>query len=76
MNPITAWPITHALASVTVLAEDCTMADAWSTALMILGPDEGYEMAIEERLAALFIVTSGEAFIEKATPLFPNLAEL
>lgn len=75
IDPITAWPITHALASVTVLAEDCTMADAWSTALMILGPDEGYEMAIEEQLAALFIVTSGEAFIEKTTPLFPNLAE-
>ena len=72
IDPVKARPITHSVASVTVLTNDCTMADAWSTALMILGPDAGYQLALQEQLAALFIVKSGHTFIEKATPLFPN----
>ena len=72
IDPVTARPITHSLASVTILTNNCTMADAWSTALMILGPDAGYDLASEEQLAALFIVKSGDSFKENATPLFPN----
>ena len=72
IDPVAARPVTHSLASATVLTNNCTMADAWSTALMILGPRAGYDLAIEERLAALFIVKSGGTFTEKATPLFPS----
>ena len=44
----TGRPVTHGLASVSVIAPDCTTADALATALMVLGPDEG--LALAERL--------------------------
>jgi thiamine biosynthesis lipoprotein ApbE len=50
------------------------MADAFSTALMVLGPDEGMEAARRLRIAALFIERPpGEgAFIESQTPEFAS----
>ena len=38
IDPRTAAPVDHALASVTVVAESCMTADALATALMVLGP--------------------------------------
>jgi thiamine biosynthesis lipoprotein ApbE len=48
------------------------MADAFSTALMVLGPDEGMDAARRLGLAALFIVRPQGAgpFIESQTPEF------
>jgi len=55
IDPATGWPVGHRLASVTVLAEDCMQADAWATALLVLGPERGLELAEQLGLAALFI---------------------
>jgi len=55
IDPRTGAPVEHALASVTVVHRDCAAADAWATALMVLGPDEGLAVAEREGLAALFI---------------------
>lgn len=52
----TGRPIDHALASVSVLARDCTTADAWATALLVLGPEAGFELAQKQRLSAFFLV--------------------
>ena len=49
-------PVSHALASVTVVAESAMLADAWATALMVLGPDEGMKIAQTHGLACLFIM--------------------
>ncbi len=56
IDPRTARPITHALASVSVLAADCAHADAWATALNVLGPEAGLAKATELGLAALLVV--------------------
>ena len=40
--------MTHALASVSVVHRSVMLADAYATALMVLGPQEGYTLA--ERL--------------------------
>ena len=56
IDPRTRRPITHALASVSVLATDCAHADAWATALNVLGPDAGLAKANELGLAALVVV--------------------
>lgn len=70
IDPVTAHPITHNLASVTVVAGSCAEADAWATALNVLGPDEGFSKAIEQRLAAYFIVRDGERFSVNYTDEF------
>ncbi len=67
----TGRPIAHALASVSVIHESCMWADGYSTAIMALGPDDGYLLAEILKLPALFIIReAGGAFIERATPAF------
>ncbi len=56
IDPRTGAPIAHGLASVTVIAADCMHADALATALIVLGPNAGFELAQREQLAAHFIV--------------------
>ncbi|NQU21228.1 MAG: FAD:protein FMN transferase [Candidatus Nealsonbacteria bacterium] len=75
IDPRTGRPVTHRLASVTVLDASCTRADALATALMVLGPQEGYELAVREKLAVLMIVrtvtgSNDDGFVEKTTPAF------
>lgn len=55
IDPANAAPVAHALASVSVVAADCTQADAWSTALFVLGPRQGLATAERLGLAAHFV---------------------
>ena len=72
INPRTGKPIEHRLASVSVLHKECAWADAYATALNVLGPEEGYSLAERLGLAAVFIVRDEDGSItEKATPGFP-----
>ncbi|MDQ2696642.1 MAG: FAD:protein FMN transferase [Pseudomonadota bacterium] len=68
IDPRTGRPIRHTLASVTVLSDTAMRADGLATALMVLGPEEGYALALREKLAAYFIAKSPEGFVEKTTP--------
>jgi thiamine biosynthesis lipoprotein len=43
-------------------------ADAYATALMVLGADAGTDFAIKHELAALIRFRSGDAIVERATP--------
>ncbi len=71
IDPRTGRPIEHRLASVSVIATRCAVADAWATALNVLGPEAGLALARERDLAALMIVrTESGAFEERATPAF------
>ena len=74
IDPRTARPIAHGLASVTVLHREAAWADAWATALNVLGPDEGYLLAERESLAATFIVRDGDGFEARSTPALDALA--
>ncbi|CUJ97493.1 Thiamine biosynthesis lipoprotein ApbE precursor [Ruegeria denitrificans] len=63
IDPTTGRPITHRTTSVTVLAENAMMADAWATAMLALGQEKGLDLAEEYKLAVYFIsrdVTGGE----------------
>lgn len=55
MDPKRDMPLLDAPASVTVLAETCMMADAWATAMMVLGRKEGTALARSLGLSVLFI---------------------
>lgn len=60
------------LSSVTVLAPTGIEADALSTAIFVLGPDRGLELAASRPHVEAFLLTkNGEAI---ATPNFPKLA--
>ena len=74
IDPRTGKPITHKLASVSVIHEECALADAFATALMVLGPDEGYELALDHNLAVYLIIRDDtDKFKEIATPAFPSV---
>ena len=75
MHGRTGKPISHKLASVTVLAPECGRADALATALMVLGPEAGYDLALREGLSCLFIIKENAGFVEKATPGFDDLLQ-
>lgn len=65
IDPATGRPIEHTLASVTVLRDSCVLADAWATALNVLGPEKGMSLAEELKLPALFIVREPSGFVER-----------
>lgn len=54
LDPRTGAPVVNAVASVTVLHPSAMWADAWATALMVLGPVDGLALADDEGLAALW----------------------
>jgi FAD:protein FMN transferase len=70
IDPRTAEPITHPLASVTVIASECMQADALATALTVLGPDAGFDYAQRHDIAALFVVRTASGLSERMTPRF------
>ncbi len=73
IDPRTGLPVTHNLASVTVVAPTTMAADAWSTALMVLGPDHGLRLAEHLELAALFIVKTDGGLRESHTAPFGHV---
>ena len=75
INPKTGYPVQQELASVTVLAKNCMTADAWATAFMVLGYKKGYDLAIANNLAVLFLLKEGEEFKEISTPNFKKLTK-
>lgn len=73
IDPRTLAPINHTLASVTVIHEQTAVADAWATALMVLG-SKAQEIAEKFNLAAYFIFRDESSekliFITKSTKEF------
>lgn len=66
LDPRAGRPVERRTGSVTVLAESCLEADAWATALYVLGPEEGLELAAGRGLAALFLTTAPDGTVEEA----------
>ncbi len=60
IDPTTGRPVTHNTASVTVLTDNAMLADAWATALLVLGRERGLELANNLDLAALFVERTGD----------------
>jgi len=69
-------PINHNLVSVTVLISDPTVADAWSTALLCLGPKDGMAAANTAKIPALFIELQGSELIESRSDALNTLNTL
>ncbi|MEO1529740.1 MAG: FAD:protein FMN transferase [Planctomycetota bacterium] len=67
IDPRTGSPVTHSLASVTVVAPTCMEADAWATALNVIGTDEALLVAESEGLHTLLITRVDDAMQAHAT---------
>lgn len=73
INPMTGKPITHKLASVTVVHQSSMTADALATALNVLGYEKGLLLANKENLSVLFIMKEDDGFRDYATESFQQL---
>ena len=70
IDPRTGRPVTHQLASVTVLAPRTARADALATAFLVLGPQAGFALAESLRTPALFIIRTPEGYSGLQTSAF------
>jgi len=66
IDPATGFPVQHTVLSVSVLADNCAIADAWATAFMVLGLEKSIELLSNEPgLDAYFIYTdAGEGTLK------------
>ncbi len=72
INPKTCKPVTHNLASVSVIAENCMLADAYATALDVMGPEKSFEFAEKENLPIYVIFREEGIFRGKMNDAFRN----
>lgn len=67
MDPARGGPLLAPPASVTVIAQTCAQADAWATALTVLGVGAGAKLAEQRGLDALFLMRDGnKGFVSQA----------
>ncbi|WP_025820886.1 FAD:protein FMN transferase [Shewanella marina] len=62
IDPRTGYPINHRLASVTVLAPQCMVADGYATAMMVLGTKASLALANKQGLAIMLIEKQDDGF--------------
>ncbi len=70
IDPNSGRPIEHKLASVSVIHQSCMTADAFATAFMIMGPDKAHQLALNENLAAYFLIRTQSGYQVTTTPAF------
>lgn len=79
IDPVTGKPITHWTTSVSVLADNAMMADAWATAMLVLGSEKGLEVAEANNIAVYFISRdeNGDkgAYVTEASSAFTALQD-
>jgi thiamine biosynthesis lipoprotein len=70
IDPRTGRPVDHDLVSVTVVHPSAMVADAWATALTVMGFQRAVAVAEERDLAVYFIRRDGEEFEHSHTEAF------
>ncbi|MDG0970201.1 MAG: FAD:protein FMN transferase [Porticoccaceae bacterium] len=70
IDPRTGYPINHKLASVTVVADNCALADAWATAFMILGDQRSLELANQLQIPVFMLIREDDTFKRRYSDTF------
>ncbi|MDH3693078.1 MAG: FAD:protein FMN transferase [Gammaproteobacteria bacterium] len=73
IDPRVGRPIDHHIALVSVVAGSAMQADAWATALLVMGLEQGFRHALQHAMAALFLQRDGEEYRPFLTPAFEQL---
>lgn len=61
INPLTGYPVQHGLLSATVIAEDCMTADAFATAMMVLGLDKSIELLDKAKALEAYLIYNDDS---------------
>ena len=61
IDPRTQKPIEHNVASISVIADTVMVADAWATALNVVGEEEAFRLAEEHNLAIYMLIREENA---------------
>ncbi|ASP39756.1 thiamin biosynthesis protein ApbE [Bacterioplanes sanyensis] len=75
IDPVSGFPITHNLASVSVVHDSTGLADAWATALSVVGHERAMALAKQYNLAVYMIVRSGDGYAEQQSAAFKSWLE-
>ena len=70
IDPSTGQPITHNLASVTVIHASCMIADGLATALTVMGTERALAYAEQHELAVYLLTKTEDGFKVDMTPAF------
>ena len=70
IDPQTGYPISHHLASVTVVSPRAAIADALATGFDVMGVQRGMALAEQEHIAVLFIVKRNDQFVQMYSSAF------
>jgi len=76
MDPRAGQPLQGTLASVTVIAHVCADADAYATALMVLGDQAGHACARRLGLDAFFVSRAGDGLRAAGTGYFDGVSRV
>ena len=60
LDPRTGWPVQNRVLTVTAVAKDSLLADAITTALFVLGPEQGFRLAQYYGVQAVYLQRDGE----------------
>lgn len=76
IDPVTGAPVQHNLVSTSVYAEDTMSADAYATALLVMGTERAKSFAKKHNMAVMLIYKTDDGFEEYMSDAFkPLLAE-
>ena len=73
INPHTGWPLPYTGISVTVIHERAVLADAWATAMSVLGSQIGISVADKLDLQVIFVRKEESNFIDIRSKKFHNV---
>ena len=65
INPSTGHPVEHQTVAVTVMAQQCVDADGLATALLVMGAQQGQQLATQHDMAAMFVEISADSSPEQ-----------
>lgn len=75
MDPRRRAPVHNTVASVTVLARTCMQADAWATALLVAGAEQGLAIAQGMKMDVLYLLRGAGRLTEVGLGRFGQSAE-
>lgn len=74
IDPVSGYPVRHKLLSVSVITESCMEADAYATAMMVMGPKKAKEfLNAHPEINALLIMDDNGGYEVFKTPGFEKL---
>ena len=75
LDASTGRPAGNGVASVSVVDTSAMIADAWASAVAVLGPEAGIDVAHRQGLGARIIMQSDERTVERLSPALAAMIE-